>query len=145
MEDTSYIPVSHLYMHGNFTQPLTLWNPYANHTSYDISGIVHRLGFLLYSLTYLTWIVLHIFNIQVNLSGTTTLDVKKRWSFQTGGYFREVRFAWNPMVGRHFQKLENGLSRQGGLSRGVVPDSFHCINIIFRVLPIKYNPGGRNT
>ncbi len=51
------------------------------------------------------------------MSGTTTLDVKKKWSFQTGGRSRQVQFARNPMKDRNFQKLENGLSRQGGLSR----------------------------
>ena len=34
------------------------------------------------------------------------------------GISRHVQFAWNPMAGRSFHKLENGLSRQGGLSRG---------------------------
>ena len=51
-----------------------------------------------------------------NLSGTTTQDVKKKWSFQTGDRSREVQFAWNPMVDGDFQKLENGLSK------GVVPN-----------------------
>ena len=58
----------------------------------------------------LTYIV-----IQSILSGTTTLDVKEKWSFQTGGHFRQVQFAWN--LDRTFHKLENGLSRERGLSR----------------------------
>ena len=48
----------------------------------------------------------------------TTLDVKKKWSPQTGGRSRQVQFAWNPVVDRIFQKLENGLSRERGLTRG---------------------------
>ena len=42
----------------------------------------------------------------------------KKWSFQTGGRFKQGHFAWNPMVGRHFHELGNGLSR-GGRSRQV--------------------------
>ena len=57
--------------------------------------------------------------VQSNLSGTTTLDVKKEWSFQTGGRYRQVQFAWNPMVDGIFHKLENGLSREGDLSRRI--------------------------
>ena len=55
--------------------------------------------------------------IQSYLSGTTTLDVKKEWSFQTGCRSRQVQFAWNSMVNRNFHKLETGLSREGGLFR----------------------------
>ena len=32
---------------------------------------------------------------------------------------REHFFAWKPMVDRNFHKLENGLSRQGGLYKHV--------------------------
>ena len=56
----------------------------------------------------------------------TTLDVKKKWSFQIGGHSRQVQFAWNPVEDRNIQKLENDLFRQGGLSRGVVPGRFYC-------------------
>ena len=56
-------------------------------------------------------------SVQSNLSGTTTLNVKKKWSFQTGVRSRKVQFAWNPLADRIFHKLENGLSREGGLSR----------------------------
>ena len=59
-----------------------------------------------------------LFDIQSNLSGTTALNAMKKWSFQTGGRSRQVLLAWNPMVDRIFHKLENGLFRQGGLSRG---------------------------
>ena len=45
--------------------------------------------------------------IQGNLSGTITLDVKK-YSFKTGGLSRQVQFAWDLMVDRNFQELENG-------------------------------------
>ena len=38
------------------------------------------------------------------------LDVKKKWSFETGGNSRQVQFARNPMVNEIFQKLKNGLS-----------------------------------
>ena len=46
-----------------------------------------------------------------------TLDVRKKGFFQTGGLSRQVQFAWNLKVDSIFHKLENGLSRQGGLSR----------------------------
>ncbi len=53
--------------------------------------------------------------VQWILSGTTTLDVKKRRSFQTGGRSRQVQFAWNPIDDRNFQKSENGRCRQVSL------------------------------
>ena len=59
------------------------------------------------------------FHIQSNQSGTTTLDVMEKWSFQAGGRSRQVRFAGNSMADWDFHKLLNGLSRQGGLSRQV--------------------------
>ena len=65
--------------------------------------------------------------VQSNLSGTTTLDAREKWSFQTSGRSRQVLFAWNLIVDRNVHKLENGLSRQGGLPEGVVPDRFYCI------------------
>ena len=45
-----------------------------------------------------------------------------------GGRSRQVQFARTPMVGRHFQKMEIGLSR-GGRSRqySVIPISGHTI------------------
>ena len=63
---------------------------------------------------------------QMFLSGTTTLNVTKKWSFQTGGRSKQVQCAWNPVVDRNFHKLEIGLSRQGGRSRGGCSDRFHC-------------------
>ncbi len=46
------------------------------------------------------------------------MDVKKKWSFQTGVRSGEVQFAWNPMVDTIFHKLENGFSRQASLQTG---------------------------
>ena len=42
--------------------------------------------------------------VQTNLSGTSTLDVKKKWSFKTSGHSRKVQFAQNPMVDNIFHK-----------------------------------------
>ncbi len=63
------------------------------------------------------------------VSAKKTLDVKLKWSFQTGGHSRQVQFACNTTVDRIFDKLENGLYRQGGLTGGggSVPDRFDCI------------------
>ena len=63
--------------------------------------------------------------IQWNLSGTDTLNVTKDWSFKTDGLYRQVQFAWIPVVERHFLLWENDLLRQGGLSREC-RSRFHC-------------------
>ncbi len=76
--------------------------------------------------------------VQWNLSGMATFDVKKQWSYQQGVRSRQVLLAWNPMVDRHFHKLENGLSRQGGLFWGVAPDRFHCTTINMMVYYIHW-------
>ena len=52
-----------------------------------------------------------------NLSGTTTLGFGKKWSFKTGCHSRQVHFAWILMEERFFHRWDNGLFRQGGLSR----------------------------
>ena len=67
---------------------------------------------------------MQLMTIQWNLSAMTTLEVKKRWSFQTGGRSRQVQFTWNPILDRNFQKLENILPnrvvfQEGGHSRQV--------------------------
>ena len=38
-----------------------------------------------------------------NLSGTTILDVRKRWHLQTGGLSRHGQFVWNPVVDRNWK------------------------------------------
>ena len=43
--------------------------------------------------------------LQWNLSGTTTLDVKNEWSFQTGGHSRQVQYAWIATVDRNFHEM----------------------------------------
>ncbi len=40
------------------------------------------------------------------------------WKVMRGGLSRQVQFVWTPILDRNFHNLENGLSRQGGLSRG---------------------------
>ena len=53
--------------------------------------------------------------VQSNLSRTTDLNVKEKWSFQTGGRFNLHGIQGEIEI---FRNLKNGLSRVGGLSRG---------------------------
>ena len=46
------------------------------------------------------------YQIQWNLSETTSQNIKKKWSFQTGGHSRKVQFAWIPLADRNFQELD---------------------------------------
>ena len=59
---------------------------------------------------------------------------RKSGLYQTGGCSKQVEFTWNPVEDSNFHKLENGLSRQGGLSSGegeggVIPNKFHLYQI----------------
>ena len=77
--------------------------------------------------------------------GTTAQDVKKKWSLQTGGHYRQVQFAWNSVVDWIFHRMENGLSRQDGLSRGgpsrqvllwfhLTLVKFHCDGLMIHIV-----------
>ena len=64
----------------------------------------------------------------------TTLNVKRKWSFQTGGLSRLVQFARNPMVNRIFTNWKMVFPDSVVVPEGVVPDRFHCIQCITTLL-----------
>ena len=70
-----------------------------------------------------------MFNIQRYLLGTTTLDVEKKLSFQTGGLFRQVQSAWKPIVEMVFPD-------RAVFPEGIVPGRFRSIMLASMILPI---------
>ncbi len=65
--------------------------------------------------------------ITENGCGTTTFDVKKRWSLRKGSLFRQIQCAWILMAEEIFTDWKTVFLDRVVFPEGVVPARFHYI------------------